>query len=676
MTYSIDSEYARLCRMIDDHEVISFDVYDTALLRNVLYPTDLFDLVAMELRRKDIPVPQFKASRIRAEEKARSRATAEDIGLDDIYEVIAEQVGDRLASEIKETELLIEERFTIANPFMKRVYDYARQQNKCIIFTSDMYLGKRVIGTLLLRNGYDGYHELFVSSDLGISKASSNLYRYVRETLKDYRAFLHIGDNHTSDYVHARQSGFTAYHYPSLRERVAINGKYSIEYSIMKAIQINYSLTREDISYWEKFGVNVVSSLFFGHANWLVGQLKGKDHVYFLSRDGYLPYRIYEMFARYVDGPLPEARYLHASRRAYQVPNIIHMERQQALELLTAYNSATGQRLTLGEIFDNIGLDRDKYLGLIRRHGIEHYRFEIRSARDQDKVKEILDAVYPDIIGKFQAEADLLRRYLEQHSLYEHQEINIVDIGWRCSAQKAIQDMTGIRTSGYYFGTAHNVYEDIRDRVYGYAFQLGNPYRTMNRIMDNVMMYELIFSAPHGSLIGFREEGDAVVPILKNLEQNEYLYQCMDAMQAGVLNIMESYLQYYDYLKNVETQDCLRDYMSFIDDKNYEDLLEFSKLTGVVGIGDTQEVHRYVTITSIREYRAHKRKIEADIRKNLWKGALIIRGSITEFHHQRRSMQRWKNMIGRAMALIIKGIRNPGKALQFIRRFMKAAKTK
>lgn len=666
MTLKLDSEYSQICQLIDQHDLISFDVYDTALLRNVLYPADIFDIVEIELKGKGIFLSNFKQIRVRAEEKARSNSNKEDIHLNDIYRIISKKVGVQLSEQIKEIELSLEERFTIANSFIKRVYEYARSKRKNIIFISDMYLDKQFIGSLLNKNGYDCF-ELYVSGELGISKASSNMYRYVKGKLQENQKWLHIGDNYISDYTNARNNGITAYYYRALRDRVILDKQYTIEYSIMKAIQVNYSYTLEDMSYWERFGVNTVSSLFFGFTNWLVKQLKGKDNVYFLSRDGYLPYKIYKMFQKVLNGQLPEARYIYASRRAYQIPNIVCEDQKQALDVLTAYNSRLDQKITLDEIFRNLGLSRESYTKLLDNHGINN-KFDIKSKRDRNKLKEIIRTIYPDILNKFQQEIELLNKYFKQNMLHECREINLVDVGWRCSTQQAIQNITKIKTNGYYFGTAHNVYENIRNNVRGYAFHLGKPLRNANAIMNNVMMYELIFSAPHGSVVGFREEGSTVVPVLKDVEKNEYLYECINVFQSGVLKIIVKYLDYYDYLKNVDVQDCLKDYVKFIDEKNYDDLMEFSKLTGAVGIGDTREVQRFVVSASISEYLKDKRKIEETISKNLWRGALILHGSLTELKKEKRSESSIILWTKRVSILIVKGIRNPKKAVQFLKR--------
>ena len=56
-----------LKREIDQCDVVSFDLFDTLVMRKVLRPTDIFDIVARELSERDQIRIDFKAQRIEAE---------------------------------------------------------------------------------------------------------------------------------------------------------------------------------------------------------------------------------------------------------------------------------------------------------------------------------------------------------------------------------------------------------------------------------------------------------------------------------------------------------------------------------------------------------------------------------------------------------------------------------
>ena len=101
--------------------------------------------------------------------------------------------------------------------------------------------------------------------------------------------------------------------------------------------------------------------------------------------------------------------------------------------------------------------------------------------------------------------------------------------------------------------------------------------------------------------------------------------------------------------------------------------MEFSKLSGVVGIGDSQHSQKYVTSTSIEEYYKNTKKIEKEISKNLWKNALIIKGSISELKTNNFLLNfnfvKSNNWITKEK--ILKALRNPRKAILFLIRICK-----
>jgi HAD superfamily hydrolase (TIGR01549 family) len=667
MNNKIQIEYEQLCLKIDQNNYISFDIFDTALLRNVLYPVDIFTIIEQKLKEDQNPIPNFKKHRIEAESQARKCSKREDIHFDEIYQVLAERVGDKQSHAAKQLEISIEREFTTGNRFIKRIYDYALAQGKKIWFISDMYLPKEFIGSLLKENGYDHFDALWVSGADGYTKSSRSMYRHIKEQYQLESGWLHIGDNRVSDYENARKENIEAYYYENIRIRAGIKGTYTLRQSIMKAIQINYTETEETLNYWQRFGFNTVSSLFYGFITWLMKELKGKPNVYFLARDGYLPYKLYEKLAAHRED-LPTAQYLYASRRAYQVPNALNMKQEEALELLTAHNTRLGQSITVGEIFDNLRLNKQHYADIIGSFGFKNFTDELKNEHDTRNARELLKSIYPDIVNQLSAEMDLLKMYLKQHGINGNHEIHVVDVGWRGSTHKAIRDITGLSVHGYYLGTIENVYDDITDKVRGYAFNLGRPRRYRKSIMDNVMMYEFIFSAPHGSLLGFELVGDRVIPVLKKVEDNSVVIQALQDMSLAILSISDEYEKYAEYLQGLNSEECLSDYMVFINNKRYEDLVEFSKLTGIVGIGDSHSKQVYVSSVPSGASNAEKIKEIRRARTNLWPSAIMCDGNTVRRKEYAlyKTINKIYSIFHNWYRLFVKALYNPRKVIPYI----------
>ena len=90
-----------------------------------------------------------------------------------------------------------------------------------------------------------------------------------------------------------------AYHYKNVLSRSGYENKtYSQEESIIKGIQQNYIYTKNNNSFWEKFGIECCSPLYYGFTNFVYNLTKNQENVYFLARDGYVVKKIYDMFCK------------------------------------------------------------------------------------------------------------------------------------------------------------------------------------------------------------------------------------------------------------------------------------------------------------------------------------------------------------------------------------------
>lgn len=206
INFSIVKKYKKqkinICEEIKKHDIISFDIFDTLLVRPYAKPTDLFR--HME---KLYKIKGFYKNRIRAEEQARYKhIDFEDITLEQIYEEIEEKY-----KPFKEKEMELEEKILTVHKENKKLYDYALNIGKKIIIASDMYLPKDFIEKILMKNGYTNYHKIYLSSDLKLSKASGNLYKYIIDDLNiKPSSMLHIGDNYQIPIFFAINNNYVA----------------------------------------------------------------------------------------------------------------------------------------------------------------------------------------------------------------------------------------------------------------------------------------------------------------------------------------------------------------------------------------------------------------------------------------------------------------------------------
>lgn len=622
LTQEIDNIKA----VVQQADIVSFDIFDTLLLRNVLNPIDIFKIVENEYNKNYSETLRFKDLRIKAEEKARIRSKEEDITFDDIYRVLEEDIGEK-AKLLKVLELKIEQEFLIPNERMKQIFSYAKELKKKILIISDMYLSKDSLEKILKQCGYSDYDELYVSSEIKVTKATGTIYSYIRKqhNIKDNVKWCHIGDNLISDVKNAELHGIKGVHYKRLSEREVLDEKYTIAESIIKSIQINQKYQGKNEEYWYNFGVEFIAPIYIGFVSWLSGVVEGKDNLYFLARDGYIPHKLYNMIQAQNEN-LPEGKYIYASRRGYQYPHLLKVHKNEAIAILTAFNSNLGQTITLKEILSNIGLDSIKYLDKIHQFNIPSCDAPIEYGESLHNVRKFLCHIWDDIELVLQEELKLLQEYFKQVGMDEYEKINIVDIGWRGSTQLAIKDILEKEINGYYFGTLENMYGDIMSNSYGYAFDLGVPLDKRSFIMNNVMLYELIFSAPEKSLIKFKKEVNGnISPILKNVENNEEIYKYISYFQEGAMQVFKEYLKYVQYMDKLNKAFCLKPFEDFIIRKNLVDLIKFKELRNSVGFGESKDCKDYVSVIEKEYYINNRDEVKARASMNLWPEAILIR---------------------------------------------------
>lgn len=316
-----NSKKINIYEEIKKHDIISFDIFDTLLIRPYVKPTDLFLHIE-----KLYKIKGFHKNRIMAEKLARGKyIDYEEITLNQIYEEI-----DDKYKRFKEIEIELEERILTTHKENKEIYDYALRIGKKIIIVSDMYLPKEVIEKILIKNNYTNYYKLYLSSDLMLTKASGNLYKYIIDDLKVApSSIMHIGDNYHSDFENARLYGIDAFFIEKIidiflksnirAEKLLHKDKNNIGVSIMLGLSafscFNKNDKNKENNYWCNFGFIYGGPAVFSYMNWLKKQIIKEDikEVLFVARDGYSLKKVFDIIKpEYI-----KTHYIYAPRIIY-----------------------------------------------------------------------------------------------------------------------------------------------------------------------------------------------------------------------------------------------------------------------------------------------------------------------------------------------------------------------
>ena len=532
-------------------DVVSFDIFDTLIVRFYRKPTDLF------MHLEEISgMRGFKDARISAEMAQREAFSAKgirEVCLTDIYDKLHPSYLSLMQKEI-ELEIFACRR----NQEMYEIYEFAQQMSKQVFIASDMYLPKDVIVKILQNSGYAKYDGLLLSSDTLRPKATGEMYEdLVAISAAPRSSILHIGDNLFTDFQVATEHGIDAYHYvpilissgeslnPAFFSLLETSGNNSVAASILAGLIAKRTSEEPDESYWAEFGYKYCGIPALSYMRWLKDRLEeeGIGRVFFMLRDGYIFKRVFDYLY-----PEFETYEIYGSRTMYMLPC---MDSYQDIK-----NHITGefrQGLTYRRCYDRLGV------------------------YDECLFNEY-EKAFPDLDDLIIEEADFRRvddffigheKWLKKIGAEKRKEIigyfdsvhlldgksAIVDLGWKGSMLKSIERLCRIENRnssiyGYYFGT--HAFDSAGIRAQAFSINNGKPdnrypYKALLDYGFLIAILELAFSAPFPSMLGGREENGNFVANYQSVcsEEQKRLDICAEILK-GVLGFVHDFSEISD----------------------------------------------------------------------------------------------------------------------------------
>lgn len=422
---------------IKQHDIISFDIFDTLVMRRVLRPRDIFSVmdVVRDREFKDLGY-RFSEERIKAEDSFNSQDNP------DIYEIYGRlqaniQSSKEEAYKLLDKEVELEKRFIVRRGKMCDILEWTVQQGKEVYLVSDMYFPKDILGNILQDLEIKGYKDIFISCEYKLKKQEGLFKKYKEKTSAGGEKYLHIGDNYFSDIIAAQYEGIDTYQIFSAQEKMEcsiysglLQNCMTLEENIVlsvfaeKAFNDPFRLCRANgkllIGHLEEAALLFVAPLICKYIIWMIQSLKSGqcDLVLFPSRDGYLLKKIYDKFK--AENPylnLPEAVYVYTSRRAALV-------------------SAAETEADVQEIVDFIFV-KDKEELLKDRFGIGY-------TKDMNISNKML-------LAKCKEEQKFYKKYLKQLGLDGCKKIAFMDFVAMGTVQAALEQIMETEFEGFYF---------------------------------------------------------------------------------------------------------------------------------------------------------------------------------------------------------------------------------
>lgn len=533
-----------ILRTLKSYDVISFDVFDTLILRNLLDPRDIFYLTGMKLG-----ISGFKELRERAYREAvrrkKAQSQGEDPALPEIYEIIREWQG--LDAETgMDAELSAEKAVCRDNPYWHEVFDGLLSAGKQIVVATDMYLPEKVIRELLAHCGYEmNQVKVFASCTAGASKRSGVLFKTIKQVIGNEKRYIHIGDNEAADVKAARQAGWSALHYKDVHGAGRYYRHFSksiIADSVCGGIlDTELHNGRTEMTALEEFGFCYYGPLAVGYCGWLAKLAADKriDKFLFVSRDGYLLREIWEKHFATVPG-----EYVVTSRHALTQINV-----QEGLELFLQQNiipQARKHALSMGALLHKLQLG--EMISLLPTDGLREDMVLCRK-----NLSDFISFLYRQKheIGRIYGDSILAAEKYFYSAVENCDRVCVVDIGWLGTSCLGIHDflkkhmgwqgeVIGAQT-GVECGE-QNIEFLAGDKIYSYAFtpDLNRElYRNHGFDLCSVVD-EIVFSAPEPSLRRYGLDRDGQ-PYFEFMQEPDKNLRIVNEVQNGVRKYADRY---------------------------------------------------------------------------------------------------------------------------------------
>lgn len=600
-----------LYNRIDAMVLVSFDVFDTLLFRKTNTPESIFEIIGTHFG-----IQGFKKIRIDDQNEASRRVYAKygypHANIDEIYEVMSERKDISVDwDEIKQFEIQLEKDALVANSEMLDIFCYAKKQGKRVVATSDMYLFADTLREILEEKGFIGFDYIYCSADEHKAKFNRDLFEFVaKKEGIEYKDIIHIGDKERDDGDFPASYGINTFVY---KRNVELDKLKNTACSIIDN-GIYKILVNDRDNFWYNLGVEVGGPLYMGIYKWLKEKLcDNKGKIYFLSRDGYNLFCILKKLG------IENIEYLYTSRRALTLASITELNEQE-IKTLPPYTY--GQ--TVGEILDYLCVNPDE-VKHIKDVGFCGYDDVIKNENDIAAFRELYKLDGDVFLERCEVERRNALVYFNSLGFFEEDAI-CFDCGWQGSSQDLLERFkraVGIKKKNifYYFGIkrGEKSFSQLHQLPYdAFLFDCYKNHELQTDINDNVVMYELFFSAPHESLFYYGDNGKL---IFEDGNGNAFKKD----MLQGIVDFFETALSFVEkYHIEYTLENSVAHLRRLIDEPTDFEAITIGNVDNVDGFARKQGEKKYIARVCLEQLNKNENQ------EVYWVKGLLSRTDIPE----------------------------------------------
>ncbi|WP_200333347.1 rhamnan synthesis F family protein [Thiocystis violacea] len=544
-----------------DAPLVSFDLFDTLILRPFARPEAVFWMLEEEVAR-DYGIPDFTARRRQAEAMARAvLEPGQDVAVEAIYRALAQmlKLDEARAQALLQLEVTTEQGLFVVNPVAADALKALDRAGRRLILVSDMYLGEAHLRPVLARLGLDVFDRLYVSADTGRRKDRGDIWEHVLQREDVAQSQLqHVGDNEHSDVqvlvdrgfphpVHVMRPAALLGILPGgqafircFRERPSWRNELILG---LVANRVNRHLTttpeptHRPFADPDVFGYGIIGPIVFVFMAWLIRRLQedGATSARFLSREGWLLERLYGAMRSHpavsaVAPDLPAGVYCYCSRSVVGLA-AIRDEADLALLLAAHYDGSFRQLLTAR--FGLLDVE-----DIAAKLGEEVLDENLRLPEDHHRIQVLLRDCLPELLKASAVLRAAVRDYWAGLGCAEDQRPAIIDIGYSGTIQLALMQVLEQPLSGYYAVTNTSAGR-VLDGGGGCASCFGHllPLERMDReaIHRYALVLEAVLTSPEGQLGGFERRDGRVMPVFKPGGASQRSFPTLERIHEGAL---------------------------------------------------------------------------------------------------------------------------------------------
>ena len=519
---------------IQNADVVSFDLFDTLVMRQTPDAEDVLVHLESRLQEKGIIIRNFVVNRLESE-KELSRSSAPT--LFEIYQEVLSKLKDSTvvkvtAEYLAQLEWEIDFSLLIPRRDVCDIFNQTVKSGKSVYIVSDTYYNKEQLTKILEKCGVVGYKDILSSSDYGTGK-QQNLYTVLKEKEKE-KKYLHVGDDIVADVENARLHGIEACRVMSgaeLLETVGTFGFINYMDTVSERLKIGIFIAKvfnspfqfEDmerqivISNAYDLGYLIFAPMISDFVIWFLEQIKKQNfrNIWFCSRDGYLIEKMYEYLTK-ENGEKTETLYFLTSRMA-------------------------AIRAGIKDEKDILYVDSMKYSGTMEENLKDRFEIDVNDVAVEDIAENETGLMrYKKIImEKAAVEYKRYKKYIGNLNIYNG-NIAFFDFVAKGTSQMYIQRLVPNRLKGFYFLQLET--EFMKDKNLDICSFYTEENDKICAIFEEYYILETFLTAPFPSVTGFDDNGRPVYTMETRKSSD---IECLQRIQEGILDYFKTYINLY-----------------------------------------------------------------------------------------------------------------------------------